>query len=94
MNKFLLIKTVPNIYIEPPYEYEVTDEEFKEWKEAHHFQGAVANSCMNKILQNMIPGETLAETSARLGYGNTDDEDTRKWYYDHHVYILNEQAIS
>lgn len=85
---YLLIKTLPDVYIEPPYEYEVSDEEFNSWCDAHNYHGAVANSCVKKILMNMVPGETFAEASARLGYGNNASKETRKWYYDRGIAFM------
>lgn len=80
------------IFDEPKLTYEVPIDEFNSWKEAHGFKGAVANSVCEKILMAMnYPYETFAEASARLGYGNIDDEKTRQWYYDHNVYIMTDE---
>lgn len=87
-SKFDPITGVPIYELDPVPYVEVTDEEFNSWKEAHNFKGAVAEKCFNKILSSMGLNETFAEASARLGYGNTDNEDTKKWYYNHHIYIM------
>lgn len=82
------------IFNEPQLTYEVPIDEFNAWKEAHGFRGAVANSVCEKILMAMnYPHETFAEASARLGYGNTDDERTKQWYYNHNIYILTDEEI-
>ena len=68
--------------------YELPESEYNNWKEAHNFKGAVAVKVCENILKHMkYPGETFAEASARLGYGNVDNKKTRKWYYDHNIYI-------
>ena len=72
---------------DPPQTIEIAEEDAREWGEAHHFYGAVVESCLQKILKEVQPNETLAQVSARLGYGNTDDVETQKWYYDHKVLI-------
>lgn len=87
------ITMVPIYELDPLPYVEVTDEEFNEWKEAHNFRGAVAESCFNKILASMTPNETFAEASARLGYGNTSNERVRQWYYDHNIYVLTDEEI-
>lgn len=75
---------------EPPVEFELTEEEFNSWKTAHGFKGAVASKVCEKILKVMdYPEETFAQASARLGYGNTNNEETLKWYYDRGVLIYN-----
>lgn len=68
---------------------EIAQEEVDSWKKAHHFYGAVANSCLEKIMYSMLPNETFAEASARLGYGNVEDAETRRWYYDHNILIFD-----
>lgn len=90
MDKFLLIKTVPDLYIEPPLEFELTDDEFNSWCEAHDFYGAVANSCVHKILMQMYPTESFAEASARLGYADANSKKNRDWYYNHHIAIIGD----
>ena len=76
------------VYEVDPIPYvEIPQEEVNSWKKAHHFYGAVANSCIEKIMYSMLPSETFAEASARLGYGNVDNEETRKWYYAHNILI-------
>lgn len=92
-NRFDPITGVPIYELDPLPYVEVTDEEFNSWKEAHDFRGAVAESCFNKILTSMTPNETFAEASARLGYGNTDNEITKQWYYNHNIYILTDEEI-
>lgn len=68
---------------------EITQEEVDSWKKAHHFYGAVANSCLEKIMCSMLSNETFAEASARLGYGNVEDAETRRWYYDHNILMCD-----
>lgn len=56
--------------------------------------GSSLNHVCEKILMVMnYPHETFAEASARLGYGNMNDEKTRQWYYDHNVYIMTDEEI-
>ena len=74
--------------MDPVLEREVPQEEIDSWKKAHNFYGAVANSCIKKILFAMMPSETFAEASARLGYCNTDNEEARKWYYDRGILVV------
>lgn len=74
--------------MDPVLEREVPQEEIDSWKKAHNLYGAVANSCIKKILFAMMPSETFAEASARLGYCNTDNEETRKWYYDRGILVV------
>lgn len=74
--------------MDPVLDREVPQEEIDSWKKAHNLYGAVANSCIKKILFAMMPSETFAEASARLGYCNTDNEETRKWYYDHGILVV------
>ena len=69
---------------------EISSEEIAEWKTAHHMRGAAANSCIKKILENMYPSESLAEASARLGYGNVDDKETRSYYYNHGILVTDD----
>ena len=69
---------------------EISSEEMAEWKTAHHMKGAAANSCIKKILESMYPSESLAEASARLGYGNVDDRETRSYYYSRGILIADE----
>lgn len=74
--------------------YEVPEEEYSSWKEAHNFKGAIAIKACENILRNMkYPTETFVEASARLGYGNKDNEETKQWYYNHNVYILTNEEI-
>ena len=75
--------------MDPVYEYELPESEFKSWRIAHHRYGAAADSWVQKILMAMLPGESFAEASAKLGYGNVDKEETRKWYYDRGILIIN-----
>ena len=69
---------------EPPVEFELTEEEFNTGK------GAIASKVCEKILRAInYPEETFAQASARLGYGNTNNKETLKWYYDRGVLISN-----
>lgn len=73
---------------------EISTEEITEWKTAHHMKGAAANSCVRKILENMYPSESFAEASARLGYGNTGDEETQLYYYNRGILIVDERCYT
>lgn len=89
--KYDPITMIPIYELDPVPCVEVTDEEFNSWKQAHDFRDAVAESCLQKILAEMLPTETFAQASARLGYGNIDNKKTRQWYYDRNVYVLTDE---
>lgn len=64
------------------------NQHFTSWKEAHEFKGAVAVKVCENILKHMnYLEETFAKASVRLGYGNVNNENIRKWYYDRNIYI-------
>lgn len=75
----------------PVLERGVPQEEIDSWKKAHNCYGAVANSCITKILYTMLPSETFAEASARLGYCNTDNEEAKKWYFDRGILVVKDE---
>ena len=74
--------------MDPVLERVVSQGEIDAWKKAHNLYGAVPHSCIKQILSAMMPSETFAEASARLGYCNTDNEETRKWYYDRGILVV------
>ena len=72
---------------------EISDFEFNEWCRAYHIYGAAAYSCISNILKHAMAGETLAQVSARLGYGNNCGKDCKEYYYNHHIFILEDNEI-
>lgn len=69
---------------------EVTEQEAKEWGDAHKLYGAARESCISHILKNTLGNETFAEASARLDYGNCMSDKSKQYYYDRYNVILGE----
>ena len=87
-NKYDVVTGVLIYEVDPLPYFELSDAEYKSWCQAHQLYGAVADSCVTKILYNMSPYESFAEASARLGYGNTSNSETSQYYYDRNVLII------